>query len=186
MAQVTSTGVLGGARKPLQLPDHSPQALLLPQHRAFIVKYSLHREDYEYVMSEFLRMNGVYWSLTAVDLMHAADQLDRTEILDFVRACFDPVSGGFAPAPRHDPHILYTLSAVQIAATLDALDMLDVPAIVRYVCSLQRDDGSFTGDRWGEVDNRFSFCAAACLTLLGRLADMNVERAACRPGGPTG
>ncbi len=40
--------------------------------------------------------------------------------------------------------------------------------VVRYVSSLQQPDGSFFGDQWGEVDNRFSFCAVACLALLGR------------------
>ena len=25
------------------------------------------------------------------------------------------------------------------------------------------------GDEWGEVDNRFTFCAVACLSLLGKI-----------------
>ena len=48
----------------------------------------------------------------------------------------------------------------------DAVDTLDIEAIVKYVAGLQRDDGSFTGDKWGEIDTRFSFCAVACLSLL--------------------
>ena len=48
----------------------------------------------------------------------------------------------------------------------DAVDSLDVDGIVKYVVGLQRDDGSFTGDKWGEIDTRFSFCAVACLSLL--------------------
>lgn len=32
---------------------------------------------------------------------------------------------------------------------------------------LQNPDGSFNGDKWGEVDSRFSFCAIAALSLLG-------------------
>lgn len=75
-------------------------------------------------------------------------------------------------------HILYTLSAVQIAATYDALGELDSEAIVKYVCSLQStEDGSFMGDKWGEVDTRFSFCAVATLKLLGRLEACNVDAA---------
>lgn len=35
-----------------------------------------------------------------------------------------------------------------------------------YVSKLQQDDGSFTGDKWGEIDTRYSFCALACLSLL--------------------
>ena len=34
-------------------------------------------------------------------------------------------SGGFGAAPKHDAHMLYTVSAVQILATLDAFDDLE-------------------------------------------------------------
>ena len=33
--------------------------------------------------------------------------------------------GGFGAAPGHDAHLLYTVSAVQILATVDALAVLD-------------------------------------------------------------
>ena len=36
--------------------------------------------------------------------------------------------------------------------------------------SLQLADGSFQGDEWGEVDTRFSYCALAGLSILGRLS----------------
>lgn len=39
----------------------------------------------------------------------------------------------------------------------------------RYIASLQRPDGSFVGDVWGEVDTRFSYCALNCLAILGTL-----------------
>lgn len=42
---------------------------------------------------------------------------------------------------------------------------------------LQRPDGSFCGDKWGEVDTRFSFCAVACLSLIGKLDSIDVEDA---------
>ena len=35
------------------------------------------------------------------------------QILDFVENCRHP-SGGYSPFPGHDPHLLYTLSAVQV------------------------------------------------------------------------
>ena len=50
----------------------------------------------------------------------------------------------------------------------DEVDSVDVHKIVEYVSGLQLADGSFTGDKWGEVDTRFSFCAIACLALLVR------------------
>ena len=98
------------------------------------------------------------------------------QILEYVKDCYDKESGGYGPAPRHDPHILYTLSAVQIAFTLDAMDQIDADAVVKYILSLYvKSDGSFQGDKWGEIDTRFSFCAVATLTLLGRMADIEPE-----------
>ena len=35
---------------------------------------------------------------------------------------------GFGGSPRHDPHLLYTTSAVQLLALLDRLDLLNVDA----------------------------------------------------------
>jgi geranylgeranyl transferase type-2 subunit beta len=43
---------------------------------------------------------------------------------------------------------------VQLLAMLDALDVVDVDKIVQFVQGLQRSDGSFSGDQWGEVDTR--------------------------------
>jgi geranylgeranyl transferase type-2 subunit beta len=42
---------------------------------------------------------------------------------------------------------------------------------------LQQKDGSFAGDEFGEIDTRFSYCAVAALSLLGRLDD--IDRAGC-------
>lgn len=46
------------------------------------------------------------------------------------------------------------------------------------VSSLQKEDGSFTGDEWGEVDTRFSFCAIACLSLIKKLDLIDNAKAA--------
>jgi len=128
-------------------------------------------------MSEYLRMSGVYWSLTAMHVMHAADKMDRTGILAFVEECRHD-SGGFSAAPGHDPHLLYTLSAVQILVMYDSLTDPQRDATAAYVAGLQQPEGSFQGDQWGEIDTRFSFCAVACLALLGRLLMARVEDAA--------
>ena len=68
-------------------------------------------------MTEFLRMSGMYWGLTALDLMGKLDSVPREEVLAFIQDCFDESSGGFAPAKNHDPHLLYTLSAIQILSS---------------------------------------------------------------------
>ena len=40
-------------------------------------------------------------------------------------------AGGFGGNLHHDAHLLYTLSAVQVLVTYDALDAIDTDAVVR-------------------------------------------------------
>ena len=69
-------------------------------------------------------MSGVYWGLTALHLLGHPDALPRQETVDFVLSC-QHESGGFGAAPGHDAHMLYTVSAIQILATIDAISELD-------------------------------------------------------------
>jgi len=156
--------------------DH-PSTLLADKHAAFILAYSKKKDGYEYMMTEHIRMSGIYWGLTAMDLLGHLEDMDADEVCAFVKACQCPKTGGVAPSPGHDPHLLSTLSAVQILATLDRMSSLDVEGAVRYVAGLQNADGSFCGDKWGEVDTRFSMCATATLAILGRLPA--IDAAAC-------
>ena len=93
-------------------------------------------------------MNGVYWGLCSLELMGQGDLFARDDVVAFVKSCWDhpssssssiassssdvkgkgkerEVRGGFAPFPRHDAHILSTLSALQILAMKDALGAVD-------------------------------------------------------------
>ena len=69
-------------------------------------------------------MNGLYWGLTALHLMGKPEALPREETIQFVLSC-QHQNGGFGAAPRHDAHLLSTVSAIQILATIDALDELE-------------------------------------------------------------
>lgn len=75
-------------------------------------------------MTEHLRLNGVYWGLTALHLLGHPEALPRDETINFVLSCQNE-DGGFGAAPGHDSHMLYTVSAVQILATVDGVDELD-------------------------------------------------------------
>jgi len=59
-------------------------------------------------------MNGVYWGLTAMDLMGALGEMCRDEVISFVSQC-QHECGGFRASIGHDPSLLCTLSAVQVA-----------------------------------------------------------------------
>lgn len=78
----------------------------------------------EYWLTEHLRLNGVYWGLTALHLLGHPDALPRDQTIQFVLACQNE-DAGFGAAPGHDSHMLYTVSAVQILATVNALSELD-------------------------------------------------------------
>jgi hypothetical protein len=49
-------------------------------------------------------------------------------------------------------------------------------AVLRTVFS-DKEDGSFAGDQWGEVDTRFSFSALSALAILKRLDQVDVNKA---------
>ncbi|KAF6026396.1 RABGGTB [Bugula neritina] len=187
---------MGTTIKDVDLKAHGViSELILDKHSDYIYAYSEKKNDYEYIMTEYLRMSGIYWGLTAMDLMGKLHRMDRQEAVEFVKSC-EHDCGGFGASPAHDPHLLYSLSAVQILCLYDALDAINISSLVNFIKGLQQEDGSFYGDKWGEVDTRFSFCAVACLSLLHRLDAVDIDKATefvmtcnnfdggfgCRPG----
>lgn len=74
-------------------------------------------------------MSGVYWGLSALNLLGTDDSLDKSELLDWVMDCYKDC-GGFGASERNDPHLLYTLSALQILVMLDSLHLADADKIV--------------------------------------------------------
>lgn len=188
--------VLQGTQvKDVVIKPDAPNTLLLEKHVDYIAAYGSKKDDYEYTLSEYLRMSGIYWGLTVMDLMSQLQRMNRDEIIDFIKAS-QHECGGVSASVGHDPHLLYTLSAVQILTLYDSVKAIDVDKVVEYVRGLQQEDGSFAGDKWGEIDTRFSFCAVATLALLGRLDAVDVDKAVqfvlscmnfdggfgCRPG----
>lgn len=165
---------MSGFHKDVILQDGAPTQLFLAKHCEFLHSYAKNQDSYEYVMSVWLRASGVYWCLTALKLLND-NELSDNDLFDFVMSCYDEEKGGFGASDNHDPHLLYTLSCVQILAMIDRLSDLDRDNVVKFVVNLQQSDGSFYGDEWGEVDTRFTFCAFATLALLNRLDQCNVQ-----------
>lgn len=130
------------------------------------------KETYEYWLLEHLRLNGLYWGVMALATMNSKKSLPEEEVVTFVLSCYDATIGGFAAYPGHDAHILTTLSGLQILLIYDRLNALNESQkaqTVEFVLSLRLDDGSFTGDRFGEIDTRFVFVAVYVLTILQRM-----------------
>ncbi|KAH9841140.1 rab geranylgeranyltransferase [Rhodofomes roseus] len=154
----------------------STSKLLIPLHVQYIQSLGESKDDLLYHLTAHLRMNAIYWGLTALNIMQHKDALSRTEMIDFVVSCWDDEAGAFGAHPDHDAHLHATLSAIQILIMQDALDRVDVDRVVKFILSLQQPSGVFAGDQWGEVDTRFLYCAVNALSLLGRLHELDVEK----------
>ncbi|KAK6461236.1 type II proteins geranylgeranyltransferase beta subunit [Scheffersomyces coipomensis] len=141
------------------------------KHINFIIEQDSHR-SFEYWLTEHLRLNGLYWGITALVTMDTLDSLPKEEVMDFVIKCWDSKSGGFGAFPKHDGHLLSTLSALQILRIYD--DELNIlgnrrAQLISFIKNLQLKDGSFQGDRFGEVDTRFVYVSLSALSILGEL-----------------
>jgi geranylgeranyl transferase type-2 subunit beta len=157
-------------------------------HVHYIVNLSAELEtSIEGAMTTHLKMSGVYWSLAGLSMIlpeaQVWERMKRDEILEWLFTCYDEASGGFGGNTYHDAHLLFTLSAVQILAMLDALEdpRFLREKVVEYIASLQLPTGAFVGDlspTIREIDTRFSYCAVCALSLLGRLDAIDVESAA--------
>eukprot|EP00835_Amoeboradix_gromovi_P003150 NODE_198_length_15297_cov_0.486182.p6 type:complete len:315 gc:universal NODE_198_length_15297_cov_0.486182:3113-4057(+) len=147
------------------------------RHLKFIQNYQKLQEDPDVIdvkLLEHLTMSAYYWAICATKLITREDVLDSAKITNFVLNCHHS-SGGFSGAIGHDPHLLYTLSAIQILVMLNKLHLVNVDLTVDYIKRLQQPDGSFVGDKYGEVDTRFSYCALSSLSLMGRLDVINID-----------
>lgn len=166
--------------------------LLIPLHVKYIQSLDTRKDDLEYWLTEHLRLSGIYWGITALDLMNNIDALPRSGIIDYVKS-LQHEDGGFRADKDHDTHLSNTLYAIQILVTLDALDNINLDKAIECkritmfidqttqkleidVQALQNPDGSFRGDEWGEVDSRFSYMALNMLSLVKRLDAIDVEK----------
>jgi len=156
----------------MSLDEAALPPLLTALHVAFIKHSAEETGTMESEASQHLRLNAVYWGLCCLELLGApAETLDRAALRAWLLAC-QREGRGFAPAPGHDPHLLCTLSALQVLALLRDPLLRDPGhegwrrALGEQVAALQQEDGSFVGDAAGEVDTRFSFAALAALELL--------------------
>ncbi|KAF2725417.1 geranylgeranyl transferase type 2 subunit beta [Polychaeton citri CBS 116435] len=162
----------GPGRGSGQLPGEP--GLVVEEHVKYIQSLDSRKDELEYHLTEHLRVSGIYWGLTALNLLGQPDGLPRDGLLEYVFACLHD-DGGFGAAPGHDPHILHTTYAVQILSTLDAFEQLESKlvggklTIAKWIASLQQENGTFAGDEWGETDTRFLYAAFNALSLLNMM-----------------
>jgi len=88
------------------------------------------KTSFEFFATEHFRLSGVYWGVTALYLIARTNFLDQEEVITWILSCQHPC-GGFGGSERHDPHILYTLSALQVLALYDELHRVNVDLIAK-------------------------------------------------------
>ncbi|KAK8858430.1 hypothetical protein IAR55_002657 [Kwoniella newhampshirensis] len=148
--------------------------LNIPLHVKYIQNLDK-KQDLAYHLTSHLRLNGIYWGLTALCIMGQHSALDREGVIEYTISCWDEEAGTFGPHPGHDGHILATLSAIQIMVIEDALDRVDIERVTKFLHSLINPDGAVSGDQWGESDTRFSYILLQSLALLGKLDTLSPE-----------
>jgi geranylgeranyl transferase type-2 subunit beta len=73
-----------------------PLEFFREKHVAYIRKISADTESFEYLVSQHLRMSGVYWGLTSLALLGVDVKQEPVsdKMIDWVMSCFDPTTGG--------------------------------------------------------------------------------------------
>ena len=75
---------------------------------SFPFRYGQDPDDFEYAMSEFLRMNGMYWGVACMDLMDRLSDMDRWEHspLSWLSGLYSPFAqGGNNPVSGRLPRL---------------------------------------------------------------------------------
>lgn len=149
------------------------QATPLPFHRATHLEFIHNLEQNKTLYSiggyvrNHLRMGGAYWAITSLLLLKkplAESQVK--DVVSWIKECQNP-DGGFGGNKGHDSHITNTLYALLVLFQLGHMEAVDLEKTRGYVHSLyKKNDGSFMGDAFGEVDTRFVYSGLYALVLL--------------------
>lgn len=127
------------------------------------------KDSFEYYASEHFRMSGIYWGLTALHLLNREEELPTEPLLAWVMSC-QRSSGGFGGSERHDAHLLYTLSALQILALARRLDDVDADKVAEC---------AWGEDRVGAGEAQVTMLTCVCIAcfLLQTLLDCSSQTA---------
>ena len=150
----------------------SEPSFVSDKHETYLYTLDSTKDQYAigFFTNEHLKLPGAYWWISALNLLNRLDSKRKEEMTAFIKNC-QSESGGIGGNIDHDAHITCWLYAVLILSQYDALDSIDTEALAKYVASLQKPDGSFSGD------SRFSYTAISWLTLLNRMDLIDVIKA---------
>lgn len=64
--------------------ENAPTTLLLEKHAEFIKEYGKKENSFEYGITDYLRVSGMYWGLTALELMNTLPTQSKNEVCSFI------------------------------------------------------------------------------------------------------
>eukprot|EP00168_Porphyra_purpurea_P018670 TRINITY_DN707_c0_g1_i1.p3 TRINITY_DN707_c0_g1~~TRINITY_DN707_c0_g1_i1.p3 ORF type:complete len:121 (-),score=20.91 TRINITY_DN707_c0_g1_i1:271-633(-) len=70
-----------------------PTTLLRDKHIAYILSLQDKQDSPEMLFADHRRLSGVYWAVSALDLLGASDRLDKETILGYVMSCYREQEG---------------------------------------------------------------------------------------------
>lgn len=80
--------------KDVVIGEDKPSDLLLDKHVDYLMKYGTDSNDFEFCITEYLRMSGMYWMLTTLATAKKLHLVDKDQFLEFIDSCIDKESGG--------------------------------------------------------------------------------------------
>lgn len=64
----------------IKLQENAATTLLLDKHAEFIKEYGKKENTFEYGITDYLRVSGMYWGLTALELMNTLPAQSKDEV----------------------------------------------------------------------------------------------------------
>jgi len=155
------------------------EGFLRTKHLEYVLRFwrkeKEDRNTFEMLAIEHIRMQGVFWALGSLQILEAENEVDKSEIVDWVMRCQDKETGGFGGNIGHDTNLINTQFAVYALSQCDALDSIDFDQVAEYIRKRQQEDGCFSDEWSGENDLRYTCCALFCLKMIDRLHVINTE-----------
>jgi hypothetical protein len=93
-------GAGGGQARPLHrhrregtAPIYLLRELLSDSNRSLCLLSLPQKDSFESLVMEHIRLNGAYWGLTTLDLLHKLHTVDSAEVVEWIMSCYHPESG---------------------------------------------------------------------------------------------
>ncbi|KYN01086.1 Geranylgeranyl transferase type-2 subunit beta [Cyphomyrmex costatus] len=137
---------------------------------------------YNYSQTEHMRMSGMYWGLTALDLMGKLEQTNKEEVLEFIRQCqsdsggISATDGSFEGDQWGEIDVRFSFCAVATLSLLNRLDAIDVEKAVQFVLKCMNFDGGFGSKPGSESHAGLIYCCIGLLSITGHLHLIDADR----------